>query len=406
MAKIDVYTDDMASLSARLKNISSHIADAQKTAANVRRGLDFRVAAKLGIQNNITSAENKLKKQSARVLDLSKAAAVSADEFKNADGQIDKKARNILGKITAVLVSTKDSVKKFFTSLAISRHKAINDIFLTTGAVAAGAGGVGVLAALKRIAGKQDKTLDDAASVSSAGINGAIGGAVVSGIVGERINNGGRHDEAKPKASGKAATGNTADTERGAAAKAPTVAPRKEKKPNEKEKDQKELSIINKRYQTLPGVAKGFTNKCGAFVFQQLLVQGIVTKNATNESTLCGKDYARVLAKKKKTSTGYPITNYGKGDNAFDNFLEATKGKSPLTNIVCSFTKGSTTSNAKYGHTMLISKIENGKVYYIDNRKECRQADGSYKARCITIKEFKKIYFKPGNNCTGITGFG
>lgn len=157
---------------------------------------------------------------------------------------------------------------------------------------------------------------------------------------------------------------------------------------------QKILDEINKRYKNLPNSksGKGFAGKCGALVYQQLKDMGIVK---SGESTNYGKDYAKVLMNKGKTSTGYTCTGY-KGDNAFDTLL--SKNKLPLTNIVCSFGKGGN-FKSDAGHVMLITKIdEAGNVYFVDNTKA-----SNYKAVCMSMKDFKAFYFKSSNNCTGVT---
>lgn len=337
MAKIDVYTSEMSALSARLKSISSTIENAERVTGKVQSNLDFRIAALENIAGGLSRAKQQLRRQKDKVVKMSNLTNRSVSEFRAADGQMDKNARNVLRKIVTLAPAGINSTKQLSASVAISRHNTVNSFFKPAGTIITI---VGIRELIRRLA------------------------QIIKG------------------------------------------AKQEQEKRQQQDKDQRELDIINERYKTLPSANKGFKGACGAFVFQQLLMQGIVTKTGAYESTLHGKDYAKVLAKKKVTSTGYKITNYGDGDNAFDNFLEATKGKSPLTNIVCSFKKGTTTSNTEDGHTMLISKIENGKVYYVDNRSECRQPDGSYAARCITIEEFKQLYFSAGNNCTGITQLG
>lgn len=155
MAKIDIYTNEIASLSTRLKKISSVIADAEKVAANVQSSLDFQVAAKSSIDSSLSKVRKNLRTQNAKMTDLANLTAVSGEEFISADGQMNKKTQSIIGKIKNALDTTVRSIKNYLVSATVSKHAAVNNVFLTSGSVIAGAGVSNLISKLKDVTGKE-----------------------------------------------------------------------------------------------------------------------------------------------------------------------------------------------------------------------------------------------------------
>ena len=152
------------------------------------------------------------------------------------------------------------------------------------------------------------------------------------------------------------------------------------------------------------GADPAYEQKCGALTYQQLRNDGL-TKN---DFTASGKDYARVLAEKGVTDTGAKCTGY----NSFDEMLNSQK--EPITNVVCSWKAGGWVGSAdpnskKYnpdGHAMLISRIEDGNVYFMDNRSDMSDRTAGNRhliMQCMSIQEFKNKYYTKTSNPTGVT---
>lgn len=135
MAKINVRTNDMNALQARLKKVSSVIVEAEQMAASAQRDLDFQVGAKAGIDSKLTKIRSELKNQSGKVTKMSSITALSEAMFKEADGKMNKQTQGILSKIKDALTNFGKNVTHFFASLLISHHTAVSNIFLTSGGI-------------------------------------------------------------------------------------------------------------------------------------------------------------------------------------------------------------------------------------------------------------------------------
>lgn len=140
MAKIDVYTSEMSSLSARLKKISSVIGNAEQVAGKVQGNLDFQIAAKADISGALSRTRRQLRQQKDKVIQMAKLTTTASSEFRTADGQMDKSARSILGKITAPIAGAVLGVKDLFRMMPIKRYQSINSIFMPAGTVITVAG--------------------------------------------------------------------------------------------------------------------------------------------------------------------------------------------------------------------------------------------------------------------------
>lgn len=181
MARIDVYTNEMSSLSARLKKISSVIENAEQVTGKVQSNLDFQVAAKADIAGALSKTRKQLRQQKDKIVKMANLTTTSAAEFQNADGQMDKSARSILGKISAPVTGLVHGIKQLFVGAAISRYKAINSIFMPTAAVIT-IGGLGEL--IRRLAqiinGWKQNTGATTVPTSSSGSETNPGGATPS----------------------------------------------------------------------------------------------------------------------------------------------------------------------------------------------------------------------------------
>lgn len=129
-----------------------------------------------------------------------------------------------------------------------------------------------------------------------------------------------------------------------------------------------------------------YKDRCGALAADQLKYEGLIKNYGAN-----GNDFARGLIKKGTTDTGATVTGY----NTFDDLLN--NAKQPITNVAVSYDYGGWVTSKEYGHVMVISRIENGKVYFMDNRKSMsvRTGDKHLEMQCMSIEDFKKDYFGP-----------
>lgn len=149
----------------------------------------------------------------------------------------------------------------------------------------------------------------------------------------------------------------------------------------------------------------GYHRNCSLYVHDQLTDLGIIPNDETWTS---GYAYADYLIKKGTTQTGYQCTGYY-GEHAFDDLINKNVDNMPITNIVVSI-KGSDVENcvssSKEGHAMLITRIQDGKVYFMDSL--CYNIGGTQitdgHPTCLPYDMFKKMYFG-SNECSGIAHF-
>ena len=368
MAKIDIVTADLQSLSSKMKAAEGNVGKARMLVSMAQNSLDIQVASSSAINSRLAGAKKKLTAQKTAVGAMASLTVQAAEEFTRADQGSGRIVNDLFDNLSRALGDMAGSLKNFIQSIVVKKHNQTASVFLPAGSILTG-------------------------SVIS-GLLGPAGGSGLAHGSGD-----GRH-ETEPdmghtdeKPAPDSQTNHTPSPEEEAAAQ---QAAKEEAAKKAKEEREKTPNEINTRYKNLPNSKskKGFKHKCGALTFQQLYAMGIVK---SGESADFAKDYASVLAAKGKTSKGYICSGYT-GNDALDKLLAANKGKLPITNIVCSFEKGGNIpSNA--GHALLISKIdEAGNVYFVDNTKA-----SNYKAVCLSLKDFKAFYFKKGSNCSGVT---
>lgn len=138
---------------------------------------------------------------------------------------------------------------------------------------------------------------------------------------------------------------------------------------------------------------KSFKGKCGAYVNHQLVILGVNTKyigaNGNREyDTYC----------KLETSTGgFTVRAYGAKQYTLSQALHAIAQEDPhARNILIGFEKGTSAAGKKYGHTLLIHGIEDGKVYFSDSYAQ--KVEGKKYAEgapiVCSIETFCKLYKK------------
>lgn len=146
----------------------------------------------------------------------------------------------------------------------------------------------------------------------------------------------------------------------------------------------------------------GYRHLCGVLTRNQLEAQGIVDIAKTN---CVGKGYAKNLYEKQDSvlnddyyAIGYKC-NSSNQKNIFDNLVKEKNGN--LSNLIISFSPGGSFPNAA-GHVMLISKISDGNVYFMDNFK-CDWGVEYDKINVMPIEQFRDNYLKDANNANFMT---
>ena len=159
--------------------------------------------------------------------------------------------------------------------------------------------------------------------------------------------------------------------------------------PVKKVNDQQILSSIQTRFNGLSG--GNYNHRCGQLTCDQLAVQGLI---GDGDRVGSGCDQARAIARGGKTSTGYKVYGYEmNSQNARTQFEQmiADNGGS-VDNVVVSFA-ANTGCLGPHGHVCLISKIENGNVYLIDDTSFTTNSSGNRVATKMSVSDFESNYF-------------
>ena len=109
---------------------------------------------------------------------------------------------------------------------------------------------------------------------------------------------------------------------------------------------------------------KSFKGYCGAYVAHQLVVLGI----NTSYLSASGKNTYDIYRNMDRTTGGYAVIVYSAKEYSLQEAMEAILGEDPAAcNILVGFQKGVSKSGKKYGHTLFIHGVQNGKVYFSDS---------------------------------------
>ena len=138
---------------------------------------------------------------------------------------------------------------------------------------------------------------------------------------------------------------------------------------------------------------KSFKGKCGAYVNHQLVILGINQKYIGAN----GNREFDIYSKLETTTAGFQIHAYSAKQYTLQSALEAiAKEDTHARNILVGFEKGTSKAGKKYGHTLFIHGIENGKVYFSDSFAQ--KVDGKKYAEgapiVCSIETFCKLYRK------------
>lgn len=152
---------------------------------------------------------------------------------------------------------------------------------------------------------------------------------------------------------------------------------------------------INRRAQDLRAQALAkdgrisFNGMCGAFTFRQLLYQGILSPG---EQTLLGKDYYGHLTNMGQTKTGYVCEGYA-GANGLNDLLN-NHSNEILTNVVVSFDQRNPDYPSEAGHVLLIQRIQEGYVYFMESQTVTKFGQTYQEGQLIvmTTEQFNQSY--------------
>ena len=156
------------------------------------------------------------------------------------------------------------------------------------------------------------------------------------------------------------------------------------------------LKEIQSNYDSIPYKKNGnYAGYCGQLTCDQLARKGLINDSDRHSY---GKDQARYIANKGATGTGHKVAGYemsgstssgGYEQNCkvFEEMIANNNGSA--SNIVISF---SAWDGHPYGHVCLVSKIENGNVYLIDNTS-FTTSNGNRVATKLSIQDFENKYF-------------
>ena len=165
---------------------------------------------------------------------------------------------------------------------------------------------------------------------------------------------------------------------------------------DEKIKINQNVNEIKNQYNKI--LDKNYHRECGKLTRHQLEQQGLVVPECGTES---GVDYARHLDRSGIENQGYHTVGYATNSSnqvkVFENMIKANNGT--LTNLAISFDKQGSFSR---GHAMLISKIEDGYVYFVDNFSNGWGVEKN-KVNVFTIEQFENTYLQEKNNANYMT---
>lgn len=156
------------------------------------------------------------------------------------------------------------------------------------------------------------------------------------------------------------------------------------------------LSDVTNRYDRIKGwknTTNGkFKDQCPRLVTYQLQDKGIyVSKDIPSGCCIsAGKGYASAIGSRNVLINGYQATSY-----ANTNALIEQSNKEVMTNVIVSF------SGKGDGHVVLIDRIQDGKVYYMDNGDP--EGNGTAAVYSRDINEFFASYTNHYNSITAIT---
>ena len=168
-----------------------------------------------------------------------------------------------------------------------------------------------------------------------------------------------------------------------------------------------EKRVIRHKNGTIETIPKDYVDKCGDLTVDQLRVNNLLAYdideydqdiNFCQGYSLAWEIYNTKSCHVEGVDYTFLITS--------NDLTDIIKEKGTITNIVCSWEPG---GKYKDGHAMLISRIENGIVYFMDNRgtqmpgNPPQREGGTNTPQCLRWEVFKEKYYIDDKSFAGAT---
>ena len=146
-----------------------------------------------------------------------------------------------------------------------------------------------------------------------------------------------------------------------------------------------------------------YKHNCGKLTSEQLITQGLIDESGR---TAHGKDLAEYLANNSSTVNGHSAIGYESNSSTqqqvFEDIINNNGGS--LSNLVISYTPTGSFSNTEgHGHAMLVSRIDNGRVYFVDDFGVSNWGTQEFKASSMSVEQFESTYLQSKNNACYMT---
>lgn len=214
MAKIEIVTADLHTLSSRLKQAQRCLKEAHQMVAAAQGSLSLQVSSRSAINSKMEETEKKLSLQRAKVGKMSSYSMQAAEEFADVDRKNGRNLSELFDNLSQMMGRMAGGVRHFTQSVTVQRHRAVAGIFLSGGSLltVSGTGGFGHGSGGGRHGGSTEAAAGhQTGNGAGSGRHDGTAGAAAGGVLGAQI---------KENAADGQTTGNTAGSGRhdGAAA--------------------------------------------------------------------------------------------------------------------------------------------------------------------------------------------
>ncbi len=135
MAKIDIVTADLHTLSSKLKQTERYLQQAHQMVAAAQGGLSMQVSSRSAISSRMEQAKKKLSLQRAKVGKMSAYSMQAAEEFTDTDRRNGRNLSDLFDNLNRMMGRMAGSVKHFNQSVTVQRYRSVAGIFLAAGSV-------------------------------------------------------------------------------------------------------------------------------------------------------------------------------------------------------------------------------------------------------------------------------
>lgn len=135
MAKIDIVTADLHTLSSKLKQTERCLQQAHQMVAAAQGGLSMQVSSRSAISSRMEQAKKKLSLQRAKVGKMSAYSMQAAEEFTDTDRRNGRNLSDLFDNLNRMMGRMAGSVKHFNQSVTVQRYRSVAGIFLAAGSV-------------------------------------------------------------------------------------------------------------------------------------------------------------------------------------------------------------------------------------------------------------------------------